>query len=116
MEPISLRTAITRAEEVRLRDGQTFVLVELDVPYLRVLHFERSIGTNQVKSRKRRKKGMPENRRALTIWLHRPSCERVAVRGSLSLIHPLDGPAKLGLRLASVNDVPEGSIIEFMVR
>src|SRR5215467_6204663 len=115
MENGSLKAMVNHTEMLKLRDDRGLILAQLDVSYLQVLQFERHLCSNQVKSRKRPKSGLPAAKKIMTIWLHQPSGERVELQGQVAMSSPLDAPATLSLELPYVDLLPVGSVVEFEI-
>jgi hypothetical protein len=81
-----------------------------------MLHLEQHLAPNQVKSRKRHKKGLPAAKRVMLVQLHQPSGGRIEVCAHLAMSAPLDAPATITMELARADLLPVGSVLEFEVR
>jgi hypothetical protein len=107
-----LNTKVTHVDRIVSRDGRVALVLALDCPYLTLLHFTSALGSNQMKQRKRSKKGLPESKLRLQTSLITDG-QRRPVDAEIGFVSPLDANA-----IASISEVPGnspriGSTLEF---
>ena len=107
-----LNAKVTHADRIVSRDGKVALVLALDCPYLTLLHFTSALGSNQVKQRKRSKKGLPELKLQLRTSLIVDG-ERRPVDAEIGFVSPVDASA-----IVSMAEVPGltpsvGSTLEF---
>jgi hypothetical protein len=107
-----LNARVTHVDRVVSRGGRVALVLALDCSYLTLLHFMSALGTNQVKQRKREKKGLPASTLRLRTSLVVDG-ERRAVDAEIGLVSPLDANA-----VVSIAEMPGftpaiGSTLEF---
>ena len=94
--------SVTQVDRVVLGDGKVAYVLELDCPYLALIHFTSALGLNQVKRRKRSKRGLPDSKRRLQTSLITDG-ERTRVNVEIGFVSPLDAPAVVSMPEVSGN-------------
>ncbi len=107
-----LNAKVTHIDRVVSRDGRVALVLALDCPYLTLLHFTSALGSNQVKQRKRSKKGLPESKLQLRTSLVTDG-ERQPVDAEIGFVSPLDANAIVSISEAPGNSPRIGSTLEF---
>lgn len=95
-----LNARVTHVDRIAARDGRVAFVLGLDCRYLTLLHFTAGLGSNQVKYRKRSKKGLPESKLEFRTWLVAGG-EKRPVDVEVGFVSPLDANA-----IVSIAELP----------
>jgi hypothetical protein len=115
MQIASLKAKITDVDSCTLHSGELVSYATLNASYVTLVNFTSDLGTNQVKSRKRKRRGLPTSQKSISIWLHASGSRSVKLEGEIGFVAPMDAPAIVLLRVERPDQVLIGDTLEFEI-
>src|SRR5687768_13724412 len=111
----TLTARVISIDRIVSRSGKTALVASLDCTHLSLLHFTAALHSNQVKQRKRGKRGLPASRLRMRTCIVDEQGDRQSVEVQIGFVNPLDAGAIVSVAERADLRLEVGTVIEFAI-